>query len=172
MGRRIPRQPALISQNSQGGWVIIATLFVALILTIMPMPALAGPLRPPWTLLVLLYWSLALPNRVGIGVAWMTGLLQDVLVGTLLGAHGLAFAVAVYLSIQLYQRIRNFPLWQQAIPVLLLLLLVRLILLWIQELTGAGNPGWPYWLPAVTGTLLWPVVFSLLRFLRRYHQVT
>ncbi len=162
----------MISRGARGGWIIIGTLIVALILTIIPIPAIAGPFRPPWTLLVLLYWSLALPNRVGVGLAWMTGLLQDVLLGTLLGAHALAFAVAVYLSIQLYQRIRNFPLWQQAIPVLLLLLLVRLILLWVHELTGAGSPGWQYWLPALTGMLLWPLVFPLLRFMRRYHQVT
>ncbi len=159
------------SPRAQGRGVITATIAAALVLTIIPLPDAAGPFRPPWTLLVLLYWSLALPTRVGVGVAWVVGLLQDVLLGTLLGAHALAFALAAYLTIQLYRRIRNFPIWQQAIPVLLLLLLVSLVLLWIRELMGAGGVDWRYWMPAFTGTLIWPLVFPLLRFLRRHYQV-
>ena len=160
------------SPQAHGRWVITVSVILALVLTILPLPDAAEPFRPPWTLLVLLYWCLALPVRVGVGVAWIVGLLQDVLLGTLLGAHAMAFALAAYLTIQGYQRIRNFPVWQQAIPVLLLLLLVQLVLLWIRELMGASGIDWRYWLPAVSGTLVWPFAFSLLRFIRRYYRVS
>ncbi|PWG65237.1 rod shape-determining protein MreD [Sediminicurvatus halobius] len=155
----------------QGGWVIVASLFLALVLTVVPLPTAAEQLRPEWTALVLIYWSLALPQRVGVGVSWLVGILQDVLQGTLLGAHALAFALVAFLTMKLYQRIRVFPLWQQALTVLMLLLTVQLVLLWIRGLTGQPGADWAYWLPAVAGTVAWPVVFVLLRELRRFFQV-
>lgn len=154
-----------------GGWVILASVFVALVLTVMPLPEEIGELRPEWTVLVLIYWSLALPQRVGVGVSWLVGILQDVLQATLLGAHALAFALVAYLTMKLYQRIRVFPLWQQALTVLMLLLTVQVLLLWVRGLTGHPGADWDYWLPAVIGTLAWPVVFVILRELRRHFQV-
>lgn len=157
--------------SHRGGWVILASLIIALILTIMPLPSLFSPWRPEWTALVLIYWSLALPDRVGVGIAWFVGLLQDVLQATVLGAHGLAFALAVYLTIQLYQRLRLVPIWQQAITVFALLLIIRMILLWIRGLMGSVDFDWQFWMPAMTGTLVWPLVFVLLRAVRRHFQV-
>lgn len=154
-----------------GGWVIVASVFVALVLTVLPLPDEIGELRPEWTVLVLIYWSLALPQRVGVGVSWLVGILQDVLQATLLGAHALAFALVAYLTMKLYQRIRVFPLWQQALTVLVLLLTVQVLLLWVRGLTGNPGADWDYWLPALVGTLAWPVVFVILRELRRRFQV-
>lgn len=154
-----------------GGWVIIASVVLALVLTVLPLPDPADELRPEWTALVLIYWCLALPQRVGVGVSWLVGLLQDVLQATLLGAHGLAFALVAFLTMKLHQRIRVFPLWQQALTVLMLLLTVRVLLLWIRGLTGNPGADWSYWLPALIGTLAWPLVFVLLRELRRQFQV-
>lgn len=155
----------------RGGWVIVASILIALILTIMPLPSGISQWRPEWTALVLIYWSLALPDRVGVGIAWFVGILQDVLQATVLGAHGLAFAVAVYLTIQLYQRLRLVPVWQQAITVLALLFVIRLLLSWIRGLIGDVAFDWHFWMPAITGMLIWPLVFVLLRAARRHFRV-
>lgn len=157
--------------RAQGLWVILLTVILALVLSIIPLPTALEPWRPEWTVLVLIYWSLALPERVGVGIAWVIGLFQDVLAATPLGAHALGFALAAYLTIQLYQRIRNVPVWQQAITVLLVLLLVRATLLLAYGLVGNPIGDWQFWLPAISGTLAWPLVFWLLRFLRRYYRV-
>jgi len=159
------------SARSQGSWVIVLTLILALVVSIVPLPTGLEPWRPEWTVLVLIYWSLALPERVGVGIAWLVGLFQDVLMATPLGAHAMGFALAAYLTVQLYQRIRNVPVWQQTITVLLVLLLVRATLLIAQGLVGNPVGDWRFWLPAVSGTLAWPLVFWLLRFLRRYYRV-
>ncbi len=159
------------SPRAQGLWLIMLTVILALALSIIPLPASLEPWRPEWTVLVLIYWSLALPERVGVGIAWVIGLFQDVLVATPLGAHALGFALAAYLTIQLYQRIRNVPVWQQAITVLLVLLLVRATLLLAYGLVGNPIGEWRFWLPAISSTLAWPLVFWLLRFLRRYYRV-
>ncbi|MEX0374100.1 rod shape-determining protein MreD [Spiribacter pallidus] len=160
------------SARRQGLWIILVTIGLALVLSILPLPAGWQVWRPEWSALVLIYWALALPERVGVGVAWTVGLLQDVLQATPLGAHALAYAVAAYLTIQLYQRIRNVPIWQQALTVLVLMLLIRLILLVSRGLLAEPVNDWRFWLPAVTGTLIWPLVFAVLRFLRRYYRVS
>lgn len=131
----------------------------------------AKSLRPEWTALILIYWCMALPQRVGVTVAWTVGLLQDVLQGFLLGSHALAFGIAAFLTLKLHQRIRVFPLWQQALSTLLLLLVIQLILLWVRGLSGHPDADWQYWLPALTGTALWPPLFLGLRAIRRRFQV-
>ena len=159
------------NRQANGSWIIVVTIMLALVLTITPLPGGLPAWRPEWTALVLIYWSLALPGRVGVGVAWVVGLFQDVLTSTPLGAHALGFALAAFLTIQFYQRIRNVPIWQQALTVLVVLLLVRLVLLLAQGLIGNPIADWRFWLPAITGTLSWPLAFMVLRFLRRYYQV-
>lgn len=155
----------------RGGWVILASLFFGLVLTVIPLPTPVEHLRPEWTAMIIVYWCLALPQRVGVGWAWFVGCLQDVLQGTVLGAHALAFALVAYLTMRLHQRVRVFPLWQQALTILVMLLMVRLVLLWISGLVGRPSPDWQYWLPALTGTMVWPLVFLLLRGARRHYDV-
>ena len=157
--------------RAHGRWLIALSIVLALVLMITPLPGLLQPYRPEWTMLVIIYWSLALPARVGVGIAWLVGLLQDVLQATPLGSHALAFALAAYLTIQLYQRIRNFPLWQQALTVLLLMLLVRGALFATRGLMDSPALDWRFWLPVLTSTLVWPPLFLLLRFLRRTYRV-
>jgi rod shape-determining protein MreD len=103
-----------------GSWVILLTLVVALLLTLLPMPPWAAPYRPEWTLLVLLYWTIVLPHRVGIGTAWLTGLSMDTLRSTPLGEHALVFSLMAYLCLRLSRYFRVYPLWQQTLGILLL----------------------------------------------------
>jgi|SRR5690625_1260480 len=155
----------------QGGWVIIASFALALILTVVPLPDWLSAGRPQWVALVLIYWCMALPNRVGVGVGFLVGLIQDALLGSLLGQHALTFALLAFLTIKLHQRIRVFPLWQQAISVLVLLLLTQLVIFWINGFVGRSPVSWTYWLTAVVGTLLWPWIFGLMREIRRSFRV-
>lgn len=156
----------------QGGWVIYLSILVALMLTILPLPQWAEHYRPEWAALVLIYWCMALPQRVGVGTGWLVGLLLDVLKGGLLGEHALGLAVVAYVTLNLHQRIRVFPLWQQAITVLVLLALYQLLVLWFDGIaSGHAGRDWTYWMPSVVSTILWPWVFVLLRDVRRRFKV-
>lgn len=155
----------------RNGWVILLTFVAALVLTMIPLPFWLEVLQPQWVALALIYWCLALPERVGVGAAWLTGLFLDVLRGAVFGQHALAFAVIAYLVVRLHQRIRLFPVWQQAISVLLLVSVCQLFLIWIRGLAGQPNPGWLAWPTVVSSMLAWPVVFVLLRALRRGFKV-
>lgn len=154
-----------------GGWTITVTVIFALMLAIIPMPEWADNLRPEWVVMAVLYWSIALPERVGLGIAWLVGLILDVLTGTLLGQRALALTIVTYIAIRFHQRIRIYPLMQQAAIILVLLALYRLLILWFDGITGQPPKGWVYWLPSMTSMLLWPWIFLLLRRVRRNYKV-
>ena len=155
-----------------GGAVIALTFVAAMILTIMPLPEDLRVFRPDWTLLVLVYWALALPLRIGVGIGWLVGIFQDVLTGSLLGQHALSYSIVAYLTLKLHQRIRLYPLWQQALSVLVLLTLGQLLILWVNGMIGRPITSWLYWSPSVFGAAVWPVVYVILRSLRRQFRVT
>lgn len=155
-----------------GGGIILLTVIAAFMLTTLPLPESLRALRPDWVLLVLIYWSMALPHRVGVGYAWLAGLCNDALTGLLLGQHALAYCIVIYLTLKLHQRLRLYPLWQQALSVLVLLGLGQLLLLWINGMVGRPVHAWTYWLPSLLGGLLWPFLFLFLRGLRRGFRVS
>ncbi len=155
----------------RGGWVIFVSVLVAYMLTIVPLPEWARLARPEWAALVLIYWCMAVPHRVGVVIGWLVGLGQDAVQATLLGQHALAYALVAYLVLRLHQRIRVYPLPQQALIVLVLLLLSNLVQAWISGLANQPVPGAAYWLPPLIGTLLWPWVFVIMRGVRRRFSV-
>ena len=155
----------------QGGWLIVVTIIAAMALTIVPLPEVIEHFRPEWVAMVIIYWCMALPERFGVGRAWMTGLLLDVLTGALLGQHALSMTVMAFLVINLYQRIRLFPILQQAFVIWMLLNLYQLLLLWFDGITGQPPKGLNFWWPPLTGMLFWPIIFVLLRRLRRKYKV-
>lgn len=153
-------------------WVIAATLVTALMMVIFPLPHWAEVYRPEWVTMVLIYWCMALPQRVGVGIGWLLGLLEDVLRGALLGQYALTLALVAYLTLVLHQRLRIYPLWQQSLVVLMLVALELMLVLWVQGIIGRPPGSWAYWLPAITSALLWPWMFVILRDIRRQFRVT
>lgn len=156
----------------QSGWVIIATIIAAFILLIIPIPETLAYARPEFALLAVIYWSLAIPERVGIFSAWMVGLLQDALQGTMMGLHALTFTLVVYIAIKFYHRIRVSPIWSQCLTILLLLCLHQLLFRWIYGFTGRSVGDLYYWSASLSGAILWPFLFGSLRFLRRQFGVS
>jgi len=162
----------VIQGRRHGRFIIVLSLTVALVLTLLPLPPWITPYRPNWVALVLLYWCLALPERVSVGIGWSLGLILDVLSGTLLGQHALGLTIITFLAAKLHQRIRLFPPWQQALTVMLFLLLDQLLVLWVNGILGRPPHTWLYWAPSLTGMLLWPWLFAILRKLRRRFRVS
>ncbi len=152
-------------------WVIFLSLVVALLLSIVPLPLWAKWGRPELVAMVLVYWVIALPERVGIGVAWMTGIVQDIVEGAPLGQHAFALAVLAYLALILYQRLRMFTPVQQAAVIFVLIGMNELLCHWVQTLTGTVSPDLLFLLPAFASGLLWPVLSAFLRLLRRAYYV-
>lgn len=147
--------------------VIYLSLVVAVILAILPLPDWAQIYRPNWVALVLIYWSMALPKRVGLWFAFFTGLILDTSQGTLLGQHTLALVVVIFINMNFYQRIRVLALAQQAIYVFVLLLINQFIVAWVEGIMGRPTPILTFFGAPFIGMLIWPWVFVVLRDIRR-----
>jgi rod shape-determining protein MreD len=139
---------------------IVLTVALALLFNLLPWRNTAGV--PDLTAAVLAFWCIHQPRRVGIGIAWTLGLLFDVGNGALLGQHALGYAVLAFLALAVHRRIPWFPLWQQALHLLLLLLLTQSLTLVIRIAAGAGFPGWTYFAGSFICAALWPVLSFLL----------
>ncbi|HEX5313693.1 MAG TPA: rod shape-determining protein MreD [Gammaproteobacteria bacterium] len=146
---------------------IVLSLLAAFILTIVPWPLWAEPLRPLWVALTVFYWIVALPERLGVVFAWIVGLFLDVLTGTVLGAHALALSLVAFIAARSHLKFRMYPLWQQSLTVGLALALYAFVLFWIGGLTGAMTLPVVRFVPVAVSMLLWPCVYLSLRALRR-----
>lgn len=152
--------------------VVTLTLMLAMGLRILPLPEPWFISNPDWVALVLLYWTMAIPERVGLGTVWIVGLLTDVLTGRIMGQHALAYSVSAYFGLKLYQRLRLYPLPQQSLWILVFLLTNQILILWTQNLRYVHAINWTYWLPALTGALAWPLVLVALRRIRRSYGIS
>ena len=142
--------------------LVVITFLVAFILTVLPLPDVLTWLRPYWVAMVLIYWTVEVPDQLSMGVAFMLGLLLDLLTGTLAGMHALGLVIVFYIVQRFRLRMRFFPLWQQALAVGGILLNDRIVYTWIHSLAGQGAPGWHIFLAPVAGLLIWPWIFLLL----------
>ncbi|MEL0168939.1 MAG: rod shape-determining protein MreD [Pseudomonadaceae bacterium] len=155
----------------QASLAIILSILVALLLSVMPMPEPVSMARPMWLAMVLAYWVMALPHRVGLLTAWLAGLVSDVLFGQLFGQNALVMTLVVWMVLLLYQRIRRFPLWQQSLVMLPVFGIAQMVMLWLNSLSGNRPPTLLFLLPAVVSAVLWPWVCSVLRGVRRRFHV-
>ena len=146
---------------------IIATLLIALVLQIVPLPIQVDIYRTDWVLIVLAYWTMALPHRVNVGVAFMAGIAMDILLGTSLGIHSFSLSLSVFTLAANYQRLRNYSVWQQAIIIGLISALYHTVLFWLQHLLTGIPFQLSYLWPVLSTMILWPWIFWLLRKARR-----
>lgn len=153
-------------------WIIALSVLVGLLLSSLSWPRFMVWLVPEWMLMIVLYWVLALPDRLGVVFAFFTGVLMDVLIGYPLGIQGGLFAVVAYIGLSWHKRIRNYQPVQQAG---LIFLIFILFLVLKQVLWGfLGRPIFMHpWflLPAFSSALFWPLVYFTLRSLRIRYRV-
>lgn len=156
---------------ANGRFKLILTIILALLLTALPVPEPLNSFRPDWVLLVLGYWCMALPYRVSIGYAWITGLTLDLLLGAPLGIHSLALSIVIYIIVMNHRLIRNISLWQQALIVGFLVMLNKLIIFWAEKLLFDISITPMYLWSILTTMLIWPWIFLILRKIRRQFAI-
>lgn len=148
------------------GWLFGGSFALAFLLQLMPLPQFLLPLKPFWVGLVLVYWAIETPERTGLGFAFLLGLTGDVLTGELLGEQALRLLVLAFIVLRFRARLRFFPVWQQALAVLALLLNDRVVMLMVRGFSGAPMPPVEFWIAPLVGMLAWPFVFLLFDDLR------
>ncbi len=142
-------------------WFVFGTLLAALFLNMVPLGRFSA--MPDWVALVLLFWCIHQPLKVGMGAAFVLGLLMDVADASIMGQHELAYVLLAFGASVLSRRILWFPLMQQALHVLPILVGTQVIMLLIRLAVGADFPD-PFWLlgGVISSALWYPLTYLLL----------
>jgi rod shape-determining protein MreD len=139
---------------------IFVSLGGAFVLNLLPWGQLVG--APDFVALVLVFWGIHQPRKVGIGIAFFMGLLMDVHEATLLGENALAYTLLSYLAIMIHRRVLWFPIVTQALHVFPLLLLTQAIQVVVRFIVSGKFPGWLHFVESVVAIVLWPLITWLL----------
>ncbi|RZU00973.1 rod shape-determining protein MreD [Rivibacter subsaxonicus] len=133
-----------------------ASLLVAFGLNLLPLGRLAA--MPDFLALVLVFWNVHQPRRVGIGVAFVFGLFMDVHEGALLGQHALAYTLLSFFATTIHRRVLWFSLPAQALQILPLFFAAHAVSTLVRLATGGTFPGWNLLLAPLLEALMWPLV--------------
>jgi len=148
--------------RSRFSWLaVFVTFLIAAVLEVIPLPALVQAYRPQWLALFLIYWLLRYPENIGMTCAVIFGLIMDVISGTTLGVHVLAYAITCYLILSMHQRLKMFPVIQQSAVIFILVATqLMMVSLLSKMLVGTTNDLSYLWL-ALSSAVLWPVILIL-----------
>lgn len=139
---------------------IAFTILVAFVLNILPWGRTYGV--PDFLAIVLVFWNIHQPRKVGIGIAFLVGLLMDVHASALFGERALAYSLLSYGAMSMHRRVPWFRLPGQMLHVLPLFLLAQLVVIAVRMAVGGPFPGFGYFLQSLSSTLLWPLAEVLL----------
>ena len=139
---------------------IAFTLLMAFAVNLLPLGRQPG--MPDLLIVALAFWNVHQPRRVGVGWAFLFGLLMDVHQGALLGQHALAYTGLSFVAITVHRRLLWFGVVEQALQILPLFAAVHGVSLAVRMLAGGMFPGWWLLLAPVLEALLWPLATLVL----------
>lgn len=136
------------------------TLVVAFAFELLPFGRAAA--MPDVLAVTLVFWNVHQPRRVGVGWAFLFGLLLDVHEGALLGQHALAYTLLSFVAITIHRRLLWFGILEQALQIVPLFFAAHLVSLVVRLAAGGMFPGWWLLLAPLFEALLWPLATVLL----------
>ena len=151
-------------------WFFSLSLVVGLLLQLILLPDLLSPARPLWLPLLIAYWALVEPRVPVLVGAFISGITMDVLFNSVLGQHALGLVVLAYIVSRMRPIFILFPLWQATLALAPAWMLYIYLMFWIDLVTHHQADVWLRWLPVVSTTLLWPLVFALMEAMRGHRN--
>jgi rod shape-determining protein MreD len=139
---------------------VVVSLVLAFGVNLLPLGRMPG--MPDLLAVALAFWSVHQPRRVGVGIAFVFGLLMDVHGGARLGQHALSYTLLAFGAIAMHRRLLWFGPWAQAVQVLPLFLLAKLASLLARMAVGGMFPGWSLMLAPLFEAMLWPLATIVL----------
>lgn len=156
----------MVNSRFYSAGVLALSLVLALLISVYPLSPQLSSLRPELVCLLLIFGVLYSPHRIGIGLAWVIGLVQDVVHDSVWGAHALALAFVAYICLNSYRRLRSYTVLQQAFWVFVFVGIHQLFISWMQGLNGYSAPVQYLLLSNLITALLWPFLIVCVRKLR------
>jgi len=140
-------------------WLSIALAFFIMII---PMSEFLSALRPFLLALVMMFWILETPGKMGLGRAFLIGLLLDIVSFSMLGEHAFRLLLMAGIVHQVRNQFRFYPIWQQSLAILAILYLDQFMLAVIRLFQGLQQQPIEAWLSPLLAFLIWPWLYMFL----------
>ncbi len=149
--------------------IIIASILVGLFISLITLPL--GYYAPEWMLLIVTYWALAVPSNNKLFLAFLTGIIVDIVFGQVLGISSLFYVMLIYFILRLYNSLRYMTVAQQAVVLLILFLIKQHLFIWAYYIMDKSFDYQALLIGVISTSIFWPLAFYSLRFIRRKFQV-
>ena len=151
-------------------FTILLTIFAGLLLLLTTLPF--GYYAPEWLLLINIYWAIAIPSNNKLFLVFLSGFLVDIAFAQILGVTSLLYVIFIYIMLKLYNSLRYMTVTQQMVVILFFILIKQHIFIWLNYILSIDSNYWSLIISAFITSILWPVTYYILRFIRRKFQVS
>ena len=149
--------------------IIILTILIGLFLSLITLPV--GYYAPEWILLIVIYWAIAIPSNGKMVLAFISGIVVDIVYGQVLGISSLFYVLLIYLILRLYNSLRYMTIAQQAVVLFILIFIKQHLLVWAYYIIGSNIDYQALIVGAFVSSLVWPIIYFTLRFVRRKFNI-
>ena len=149
--------------------IILITIVLGLFLTLITLPL--GYYAPEWMLLVVIYWAIAMPSNNKMFLAFLSGIILDIVFGQALGVSSLFYVVLIYFTLRLYNSLRYMTIAQQAVVLFFFIFIKQHLLVWLYYIIDRNIDYQALLIGSIISALVWPLIYYTLRFVRRKFHI-
>lgn len=149
--------------------IILITTIFGLFLTLITLPL--GYYAPEWMLLVVAYWAMAMPSNNKMILAFLSGIILDIVFGQTLGVSSLFYVVLIYLILRLYNSLRYMTIAQQAVVLFFFIFIKQHLLVWLYYIIDRNIDYQALLIGSIISAFVWPLIYYTLRFVRRKFHI-
>ena len=149
--------------------IILITIIFGLFLTLITLPL--GYYAPEWMLLVVVYWAIAMPSNNKMFLAFLSGIILDIVFGQALGVSSLFYVVLIYFILRLYNSLRYMTIAQQAVVLFFFIFIKQHFLVWLYYIIDRNIDYQALLIGSIISAFVWPLIYYTLRFVRRKFHI-
>tara|TARA_B100001121_G_C18681271_1_gene618639 strand:- start:669 stop:1136 length:468 start_codon:yes stop_codon:yes gene_type:complete len=149
--------------------IILITIIFGLFLTLITLPL--GYYAPEWMLLVVVYWAMAMPSNNKMFLAFLSGIILDIVFGQALGVSSLFYVVLIYFILRLYNSLRYMTIAQQAVVLFFFIFIKQHFLVWLYYIIDRNIDYQALLIGSIISAFVWPLIYYTLRFVRRKFHI-
>ena len=149
--------------------IILITIILGLFISLITLPL--GYYAPEWILLIIIYWAIALPSNNKLFLAFLSGILVDIVYGQVLGISSLFFVLLLYIILRLYNSLRYMTIAQQAVVLFIFILIKQHMLVWAYFIIDRNIDYQALLVGSIISASIWPLIYYSLRFVRRKFNI-
>ena len=149
--------------------IILITIILGLFISLITLPL--GYYAPEWMLLVITYWAIALPSNNKLFLAFLIGIIVDIVYGQVLGISSLFYVLLIYIILRLYNSLRYMTIAQQAVVLFIFIFLKQHLLVWAYFIIDRNIDYQALLVGSIVSASIWPIIYYALRFIRRKFNI-